>query len=80
MSMWTEKDLERLADPDTWDWDSAELHQPVRNPRAVVRLAFKSAEFAELAAAAREAGIPLTDFIRAAALAQARGTTGAPTR
>jgi hypothetical protein len=72
VSNWTDEELEGLENPENWDWESGTMQPPVRNPRAVVRIPFATADFGEIAAAARRAGTSLTEFISSAALAQAR--------
>jgi len=67
-----EKELKELEDPATWDSEHGEERPGVRDPRAVVSVAFSAREFQEVAAHARKSGLKLSEFIRDAALAQAR--------
>jgi hypothetical protein len=76
MAKWTDEELAELEDPDTWDWESAEVHPPVENPGARVSVRFTAAELGVVERAAEQAGMKLTAYIRAAALAHAQ--TGAP--
>ncbi len=56
--------------PASWD-DDPEVRQPVKKPRAVVSVAFPSADFELVAAKARENGVTVSGYIREAAVAQA---------
>ena len=60
-----------LMDPASWEEDSAEVRKPVKKPRAVVSVAFQSADFEIVATKAREQGKTVSGFIREAALSQA---------
>ncbi len=64
-----ERELRELQDPDTWDWDTGELHPPVPNPRAVVAVEFASDEFQRVGIAAHQAGVRVTQFIHDLVLA-----------
>ena len=57
-----------LMDPDTWDWESAEVLEPVPNPGAVLQVRFEQGEFRALARLAREEGIGPVEFLRRIAL------------
>jgi len=72
MSKWTDDELAELEDPETWDWESAEEHAPVNAPGARVSVRFSAAELGMLERAAEQAGLKLTAYVRAAALAQAQ--------
>jgi hypothetical protein len=71
MRQWTEEELAELEDPDTWDWETAERHAGNPEHRSLVTVEFAAQEFQTVAKAARASHIPLTEFIRAAAIAQA---------
>ena len=68
---WTEEELAELEDPANWDWESAEHHPGNPDHESYVTLRFAKEEFRQLAKAARLAQVPLTEFIRGAALARA---------
>ena len=53
-------------------WISATVHQPVREPRAIVSVAFPKRDFEVLGHAVSKSGKKLSEFIRDAALARAR--------
>jgi hypothetical protein len=72
MSKWTDEELAELEDPETWDWESAEEHPPVQTPGARVPVRFSAAELGVLERAAEQAGLKLTAYVRAAALARAQ--------
>ena len=57
-----------LQDPDTWDYEHAELLPPVANPQAVVAVTFEGEDFILVAKQAEQAGMKLSEFIREAAL------------
>lgn len=57
-----------LMDPDNWDWESAEVLEPVPNPGAVLQVRFEREEFFVLVRLAREAGIGPVEFLRRIAL------------
>ena len=72
MTRWTEDELKQLEDPEQWDSENAEAFPGGQARGAVVAVRFDRRDFAEIARAAREAGVPLTRFIHDAALAHAR--------
>ena len=74
---WTDDELQALEDPDNWDWESFEQREPapLRAVRFVVRLPVDEARV--IGRAARAAGLTELEYIRAAALDEAR--TAAPT-
>ncbi len=57
--------------PEAWDTEEGMLHPPVEDPGAVVAVRFSNEEFRRVSRTARRAGRPTTQFIRAAALANA---------
>jgi hypothetical protein len=71
VSHWTEEELAELEDPDTWDWESMERHPGNPRHRSFVSVEFAAQEFQAVAKAAHASQVPLTEFIRAAAVAQA---------
>lgn len=66
-----ECDLERAA---TWDYQQAEVKQPMKNPRAVVSVALSHDDFSRISAHAQRAGKKTSQFIREAALEKVAGT------
>jgi hypothetical protein len=70
-SKWTAEELAELEDPANWDWGSAEHHPGNPDHESYVTLRFAKEEFRQLAQAARTMEVPLTEFIRGAALARA---------
>ncbi len=72
-------DEEDLQNPDSWDFDAAELHQPAKRPRAVVSVAFQRDEYDRMVDLAQRYGMRTSEYIREAALGritvrQATGT------
>src|SRR5687767_4264631 len=67
---------EELEDPETWDYESATLHPPVKDPRAVVSVGFPAADFRLVAEYARSTGMKLSEFIRVAAIDAATCNSG----
>ena len=65
---------EELERADTWDYERAEVKQPVRNPRAVVSVPFSRDDFARVSAHAQRVGKRTSQFIREAALEKVAGT------
>ncbi len=65
-------ELRRLQDDDEWDAESAVYQPPRKTRRAVVSVAFPSADFQLVATVARAAGQPTSQFIREAAVERAR--------
>jgi len=64
---------EQLQHNDEWDFSSAVRQRSDRKRRAVVSVAFASAEFAAVSEAARKHDVPLSRFIRDAALDRVSG-------
>ncbi|HET7035438.1 MAG TPA: hypothetical protein VFI42_07135 [Thermomicrobiaceae bacterium] len=72
----SDKQLRELENPETWE-EKGEVHPAVKNPRAVVSVAFSRDDFGRVAEAARERGMKLSAFIREAAVERAeRDGTG----
>ena len=71
-NMPVDKEEEELMDPESWDDESLEVRQPAKKPRAVVSVAFPSADFELVSAKAREQGATVSGYIRKAALDQAK--------
>jgi hypothetical protein len=63
---------DELRNPANWAMEDATLHPPVKSPRSVVSVSFGSDDLAIVANAAREAGMKTSEFIRNAAVEQAR--------
>ena len=57
------KDLEK---PQSWDFNSVDVHQPVKNPRAVVSVAFSRGDYEIVARGAESSGQRVSEFIREA--------------
>lgn len=60
-----------LEEADEWDWDAAEIHEPVGDAGAVMAIRFSGENFEVVAEAAERLGVPLTAFIHDAALKRA---------
>jgi len=71
-----EQELRELQDPEAWDSERGETREPVKNPRAIVSVAFSTPEFREVTTYARRLGMRTSEFIRTAALERARRTQG----
>ena len=65
-----EQELRKL---DTWDLDQVVVTPGVKNPRAVVSDSFSRDEFERVAIAAERRNQETSEFIRAAAIAEAEG-------
>lgn len=61
-------DEHELEDPQHWDWGSAQKMTPTKEQRVVVSVAFNRDEFRTVAQTAERLGVPVSAFIRAAAL------------
>lgn len=61
---------------DDWDLDQAEIHQPPKNPRAVVSVAFPRNDFRKVSEAAAISEMKVSEFIRTAALERAEHVAG----
>ena len=68
-----DKEFKELQDPNNWDYERAEIHEPVKNPRAILSVAFSHEDFARVVQAARELGMFTSEFVREAAIARALG-------
>lgn len=64
----TARDFEDLEDPENWDFDNVQIQPPVKNPRAIVSVPLNRSELSQIATAARRCGVPLSEYIRDAAL------------
>lgn len=62
------QEVEELQDPENWDWDAAEARPGVKKARAVVSVAFSRLDFDRLSEHAEVLHVPLSAFIREAAL------------
>ena len=67
----TERETAELDDARNWDLDNPERSGPVRNRRTVVSVSLPSDVFQVVAAAAQEAGLSTSQFLREAAVAKA---------
>lgn len=72
-----EKELSDLENPDSWDDNSIEVHQPVKDPRAVVSVGFAPDDFRLVSKYAKAHGKKVSVFIREAALDQIKGESQA---
>ena len=68
-----DKELAELQDPNNWDYESAEVREPVKNHRAILSVAFSHEDFVLVVQAAQELGIRTSEFVRQAAIARALG-------
>jgi hypothetical protein len=68
---WTDQELRHLENPDEWDWERAELHEPDPSAGVVASVRFSGREYAQLAKAARQTGLSTLEYIREAALTRA---------
>jgi hypothetical protein len=66
-----ERELARLQDPNTWDWDSAEAHPGTPNPGIVLEVRFQGTDADVVLGAAEAAGMGAIEFVRQAAIAAA---------
>ena len=62
---------EELEAPEQWDWTAAERREPSQNRRIIVSVAFDREGFHAVAACARNHQLPVSRFIRQAALEKA---------
>lgn len=65
-------ELRELKDPRNWDLDAPMGREGVKNPRAVVSVAFAREDFELVARVARRSGMKTSEFIRGASLERAR--------
>jgi hypothetical protein len=61
---------------DDWALDEAEIHEPPKNPRAVVSVAFPRNDFGKVTEAASASNMKVSEFIRTAALERAERVMG----
>lgn len=61
---------------DDWELDQAEIHEPPKNPRAVVSVAFPRDDFRKVSEAAGASDMKVSEFIRTAALERAERVAG----
>jgi hypothetical protein len=66
------KQERELQDPGNWDWDKAEVSGPLKTQRTIVSVAFPRKEFMFVATCARKLGLPVSAFIRNAAIEKAQ--------
>ena len=66
-----ERETTDLEDARSWDLDNPEKSGPVKKRRTVVSVSLPSDVFQAVAAAAQEAGLSTSQFIREAAVARA---------
>ena len=60
-----------LMDPDTWDWDTAEVLEPAANPGVVVAARLAREELIRVERAARDEGVTLSEYMKQSALMRA---------
>lgn len=61
-----------LEDEQTWDWESGRHVRPLRRARPIVSVSFRPGEFQQVAEGAEHLDMPVSTFIRQAALEKAR--------
>lgn len=64
-------EMEDLEKSDSWDFDNAVEHPPVRGRRAVVSVAFPRDDFQLVSGTAANLGMKTSEFIRKAAVEKA---------
>ena len=64
----TEREIDELEDPENWDLDTAQIQPPVKNPQAVISVAFTRDELDQVAFATRQRGVSLTAFVKNASM------------
>jgi hypothetical protein len=62
----------RLMDPDTWDWDSLEVHPGNPNSGVVLGVRFSLEEMTRVGEAAAAKGQTVYEYIKEAALLRSR--------
>jgi uncharacterized protein (DUF1778 family) len=75
-----DQELRELEDPDSWDFENVQIHQPVAHRRAVVSVALSRDAFRDIASAARDCGMTVTGFVRLAAIEKAERLNNHSTR
>ena len=71
-----DEELVELQDPGSWDLDDPQVRPPVKQPRAVVSVAFSRADYEQVVRRARAAGKTTSEYIREAALERASRREG----
>ena len=74
-----DEELKELENPETWDWETAEMRPPVKAGRTVVSVAFAREDFQLVAKFADRVGKRTSVFIREAALDKVKEQTGSAT-
>jgi hypothetical protein len=74
-----DQELHDLERADTWDFEAAEKSPPATKPRAVVSVAFAREEYERVASRAEQVGKKTSEFIRDAAMQEARRPLGVQT-
>ena len=64
-----------LQNSETWDFGQAVVSPGTRKPRAVVSVAFSRDDLEQVATAARQSDMKISEFIRSAALSTAKEVT-----
>ena len=59
-----DKETEDLRNPDNWDWESAEWHEPVKEPGTVIAVRFAGEDASRIFHYAKIKRQRVTDFIR----------------
>jgi hypothetical protein len=72
MSEADRRELERLQDPEHWDWDSAESHPGNPIPGIVLRVRFQGDDARLVLAAAKAARTGAIEYVRQAAIQAAK--------
>ena len=67
----TERQTTDQEESQSWDFDNPVKSEPVKNRRTVVSVSFPSSDYQVVAAAASEAGLNTSRFIREAAISKA---------
>ena len=69
------EDEKALQDEATWDFSQETVSPGIKKARAVVSVAFAREDFGQVSNAARQSNMKTSEFIRNAALAQAKAIT-----
>lgn len=64
-----------LMDPETWDSDHIQIHEPVANAEAIVPVRLTRAELVRVEQLARQHGLAITDVLRLAVAEWIAGQT-----
>lgn len=70
----TKSDFDSLGNPESWDFDNAELRQPERAGRTVVSVSMSRDEFQLVSEYAEQLRMKTSEFLRKTALSRVRGT------